>query len=306
MPDPPLPYRNLASYLRETFDRPVAKITVDAGFTCPMRDGTLDTEGCTFCAVDSFRPASLREPPSLEQQIDRARRRLRSRRPDLAFLVYFQPHTNTHASVDVLEKTYRHALLDDVVALSVGTRPDCVPDPVLDLLASYAPKRDVWLELGLQSAHDETLRRIRRRHDYACFADAVHRAMRRGLKTLAHVILGLPGEEAKHVRETARRLASLPLDGVKIHHLYVAEGTALAENWRRGNVKTLSVEEHADLATDFLERIPSDVVVHRLVSDPAPELLLAPRWEVSKPEALRLIVETFRRRGTRQGSRAKA
>jgi radical SAM protein (TIGR01212 family) len=226
---------------------------------------------------------------------------LHRRHPDARFLVYFQAFTNTHASPERLRETYDQALLDDVVALSIGTRPDSVPDPVLDLLAEYRADREVWIEFGLQSADNRTLKRIRRGHTFDTFADAVGRSHRRGLKILAHVILGLPGEGPEHVRETARALSRLPLDGVKIHHLYVARGTALAEEYDRGEIPVLPPAEFASLAADFLERTPSRVVVQRLVSDPDPDHLIAPRWEVSKADVLRMIVEEFTRRGTRQG-----
>ncbi|MHC5082256.1 MAG: tRNA modification radical SAM protein MnmL/YtqA, partial [Planctomycetota bacterium] len=176
-----LPYRNLAGYLRERFEHPVIKISVDAGFSCPNRDGTLGVEGCTFCLNASFSPEARRAPRPLAEQIDGGIRAHRRGHPDARFWVYFQPFTNTHAPLDRLKDAYDEALRDDVVVLSIGTRPDAVPDPVLDLLASYAKDREVWLELGLQSVHDATLARVRRRHTTAAFTDALERAKRRGL-----------------------------------------------------------------------------------------------------------------------------
>jgi len=299
-----LPYRNLSGYLRERFDAPVVKIPVDAGFSCPHRDGARGAGGCTFCANDSFSPAVRRVPVPVGLQIASARAGYLRRRPGSLFWVYFQPFTNTHGTLEALRSAYDQALLPDVVALSIGTRPDCVPDPVLDLLAGYAREREVWLELGLQSSNDATLSRIRRGHTAADFADAARRAASRGLKVLAHVILGLPGEGEREVRETAAFLARLPVRGVKIHHLYVARGTALEEEYLRGEVRLLAPGEHASLAADFLERTPPDVVVHRLVSDPGPGELVAPVWTLSKAEVLQAIVGELRGRGTRQGTRA--
>jgi len=217
-------------------------------------------------------------------------------------MVYFQAYTNTHAPLGELAKAWDQALEEDVVALAVGTRPDCVPDPVLELLSSYAESREVWLELGLQSADDETLKRIRRGHVVADFVDASHRASGKGLKTLAHVILGLPGEDEEDVRRTARALASLPMDGIKIHHLYVARGTPLEKDYLEGGLKTLTPQEYVPQVVDFLERTPGRVVVQRLVSDPEPSLLVAPKWKRTKAEILDSIVREFERRGTRQGS----
>ncbi|MHC4600528.1 MAG: tRNA modification radical SAM protein MnmL/YtqA [Planctomycetota bacterium] len=297
-----LPYRNFASYLRERFGGRVIKIPVDAGFTCPNRDGTLGEGGCAFCANESFSPPVRRAAEPVVDQVRKAVEAHRRRDPDARFMVYFQAFTNTHAPPERLAALYAETLLDGVVALAVGTRPDAVPDPVLDVFPPLFDRVEVWLELGLQSAHDATLARIDRRHDAACFADATKRASKRGLKTLAHVILGLPGEGPEEVRGTARFLAALPVDGVKIHHLYVAESTPLARAFQQGRVETPTPETHVRLVADFLERLPSRVVVQRLVSDPEPSLLLAPKWEAPKADVLSMIVEEFRRRGTRQGS----
>jgi radical SAM protein (TIGR01212 family) len=297
-----LPYRNFGRDFRERFGTRVIKITVDAGFSCPNRDGTLAEGGCTFCSNASFSPASRRAPRPVREQVLEARDALRRRNPDACFLVYFQAYTNTHAPVETLREVYDQALVEGVAALAVGTRPDTVPDPVLDLLATYQPLREVWLELGLQSAREETLRRIRRGHGWEAFEDAVLRANARGLKTLAHVILGLPGETRDDMMETAERLASLPLDGLKIHHLYVARGTPLEREHAEGKVETLAPEAFVSLVVDFLERTPPRVVIQRLVSDPDPGLLVAPRWNLGKPQVLDRIVREFERRGTRQGS----
>ncbi|MHC4778491.1 MAG: tRNA modification radical SAM protein MnmL/YtqA [Planctomycetota bacterium] len=299
-----LPYRNLASYLRERFGTRVFKIPVDAGFDCPNRDGTVGVGGCSFCENESFSPPARKRGRSVAEQVEQARRAKWRSDPGARFMVYFQAFTNTHAPPDRLVEIYGQALCEGVVALAVGTRPDSVPDTVLGILSSIATRLDVWLELGLQSSHDETLKKINRGHGAADFVDVVKRASGSGLKILAHVILGLPGEGTAEVKATARFLASLPIDGVKVHHLYVARNTALARAHERGEVALLTPQAHAELVADFLERIPDSVVVHRLVSDAAPPHLVAPRWDQSKAEVLGLIIDEFRRRGTRQGSRA--
>jgi len=189
------------------------------------------------------------------------------------------------------------------VGLCIGTRPDCVPEEVLNLIADYARRLEVWLEFGLQSAADRTLVAINRGHDYATFADAVRRTRTHAIQVCAHVILGLPGETREDMLRTAEALAGLRVEGVKMHHLHVVRGTRLEEMWNRREVRVLSVEEYVPLAVDFLERIPAGAVVHRLIGECRRDLLVAPVWTQSKREVTAMIEEEFRRRGTRQGSR---
>jgi radical SAM protein (TIGR01212 family) len=220
------------------------------------------------------------------------------------FIAYFQSFTNTYAPGEQLQALYGEALaFPQVVGLSVGTRPDCLADAVLDLLADYAQNYLVWLEIGLQSAHDATLKRINRGHGVSCFTHAVKRAAARGLETVAHVILGLPGEGRAEMTATAAYLAELPLQGVKIHLLYVAKNSALAPGYRAGTYRCLTEREYVSLAADFLELLPPRLVIHRLTGDPHPGELLAPDWCRDKSRVLRLIREEFVWRDSRQGSR---
>ena len=203
-----------------------------------------------------------------------------------------------------LRELYDAALaFPQVVGLSLGTRPDCLPDEVLELLAGYARDRLVWLELGLQSAHDATLQRLNRGHDVACFTAAVNRAAARGLEVVAHVILGLPGEGPGEMAATAEYLGRLPLQGVKIHLLYVIKDSGLARLHQAGEYACLTEDQYVNLVVDFIERLPSRLVIHRLTGDPHPEELVAPAWCLDKPRVLRRLREEFTRRGTRQGSR---
>ena len=293
-------YYNLKRYLSERFGVRVAKIALDAGFTCPNRDGSLSAEGCLFCDAKGSGSGAARRGLTLREQIETGLARSRGRAEK--FIAYFQAFTNTYAPVSQLESVWDLALaFEDVVGLAVGTRPDCLPDDVLDLLAEYARTKEVWLELGLQSASDRTLELINRGHSAADFARASERAKERGLKVLAHVILGLPGEGEVETLATSRFISDLELDGVKIHSLYVSAGTGLAEMYTRGDYICLSQEEFVRLTVLFLENIPPEMVVHRLTGDPDPDTLLAPDWCRDKQRTLNLIKVRMEELDTWQG-----
>ena len=220
------------------------------------------------------------------------------------FIAYFQSFSNTYAPVRRLRELYDAALArPQVVGLSLGTRPDCLGDDVLDLLAGYAQDRLIWLELGLQSAHDATLARINRGHDVACFTEAVTRAAARGLEVVAHVILGLPGEGPREMAATARYLARLPVQGVKIHLLYVIKDSGLARLHKAGEYVCLTEDQYVNGVVDFIELLPPRLVIHRVTGDPHTEELVAPAWCLDKSRVLMRIREEFARRGSRQGSR---
>jgi len=302
MPD--LPYRDLNGYLRGLFGERVQKITLDAGLTCPNRDGRVGRGGCLYCNPRGSGTGAWSRGLSISRQMEEGQARLGQRYGAKKFIAYFQSFTNTYAPTEILEPLYREALaFPGVVGLSIGTRPDCLEDEVLDLLTAL--KRDylVWLELGLQSANDDTLKRINRGHDVSCFTAAVTRAAARGLETVAHVILGLPGEGPGEMAATASCLAGLPLKGVKIHLLYVTRDSALAALYRRGAYRCLTEEEYVSWVVDFLELLPPQMVIHRLTGDPHPGELLAPEWCLQKSRVLNLIKDEFARRGSRQGFR---
>ncbi len=300
----PLPYLDLNSYLRRRFGERVQKITLDAGLTCPNRDGRVGTGGCLYCNVRGSGTGAWAKGLSLARQLEEGAARLAARYGARRFIAYFQSFSNTYAPLDHLQALYEEALVfPGVVGLSIGTRPDCLSAGILDLLAEYARRYLIWLELGLQSAHDETLRLINRGHDVASFTAAVKQAASRGLETVAHVILGLPGEGPAQMAATARYLAGLPLQGVKIHLCYVIRGSGLEGLYRSGNYQPLSEEAFVQAVTDFIELLPPHLVIHRLTGDPHPEELVAPEWCRNKTRVLKLIKEEFARRGTRQGSR---
>jgi radical SAM protein (TIGR01212 family) len=277
----------------------VAKIALDAGLTCPNRDGSISRAGCLFCDAKGS-GTGWGTSLSLAEQIAAGKARSRNRAD--RYICYFQSYTNTYAPLERLQSMWDLAISEpDTVGLAVGTRPDCLPDEVLDVLAGYRA-HEVWLELGLQSSNDETLRRINRGHTAGDFADACLRARKRGLKVVAHVILGLPGEDGSHYLETARFLTDAGVDGVKIHSLYVSRDAGLAEVFRRGDLKCLSREEFVDSAVRFLENIPADVVIHRLTGDPDPDRLVAPEWARDKGRTIQMIRKRLDDLDTWQGA----
>jgi radical SAM protein (TIGR01212 family) len=240
----------------------------------------------------------------IRQQVVRGKEALASRYKAKKFIVYFQSFTNTYAPVNKLQQLYEEALsVKDVVGLSIGTRPDCLSPMVLDLLRRYAAERLIWLELGLQSAHDATLAAINRGHDFRCFQEAVAISHARELPVCAHVILGLPGETRRHMLQTAEAVADLGIDGIKLHLLYVVRGTRLAQLYHRGAYRCLSQQDYVRLACDFLERLPSATVIQRLTGDPHPGELVAPQWALRKRETLDLINGLLGRRDAWQGKK---
>jgi radical SAM protein (TIGR01212 family) len=236
------------------------------------------------------------------QQLSNGKKSLSKRYKAKKFIAYFQSFSNTYAPLQKLKHLYGEALaVDDIVGLSIGTRPDCVDDPVLDLLQKYARNYLVWIEYGLQSARDATLAFINRGHDVQCFLDAVEKTKNRGIKICAHVILGLPHETRRDMLHTAETIAGLGLDGVKLHLLYVVKGTRLETLYQRGEFKCLEQQEYVDLVCDFLERIPFEIVVQRLTGDPHRPELAAPAWSLEKLETLELIRRTLEERDSWQG-----
>lgn len=301
----PLPYRDFNSYLRETFGERVQKITVDAGLTCPNRDGTVGRGGCTYCNALGSGTGDAALGLSVAEQIRRHRGAVARRYKAKKFLVYFQSYSNTYAPVERLRQLYGEALsaTDGIVGLSIGTRPDCVDEPRLALLEELARSHLIWVEYGLQSAHDETLKAIRRGHDLACFERAVAKTRGRGIRICAHVILGLPGEKREHMMTTARTLAGMGVDGVKLHLLYVARGTPLAADYLAGTFRCLDQAEYADLVGEFLSFLPPETIIQRLTGDPHPEELVAPGWSLDKRGTLDLIFQRMTETGIRQGAR---
>jgi hypothetical protein len=283
----------------------VQKISLDAGLGCPNRDGTLSSEGCIFCdGRGSGTGAMINHGRTLSEQIQEGRRFAERRYGAHLFIAYFQSFTNTYGALPKLKALYDEALAHPgMVGLSVATRPDCVNPETLELLKSYQEKYLVWVEYGLQSAHDETLNRINRGHDVACFEEAVRLSSRYGLNVCAHIILGLPGETPEMMMNTARYLAGLPVHGVKIHLLYVAKDTPLAVLYRKGEYDCLSRDDYMGLVIAFLELLPPSMVIHRLTGDPIASELVAPEWAKDKMTNLNRIRKGLEERDTWQGKK---
>ena len=295
-------YRDLNTYFRELFGHRVHKITVDAGLTCPNRDGTLSTGGCIYCNAKGSGTGAFAAGKSIREQLESAKIRVARRFKAKKFIAYFQSFTNTYAPLATLKSLYDEALaVPDVAGLAVGTRPDCVNAGILDLLEGYAAENLIWIEYGLQSAHDQTLRRINRGHDTASFETAVAATRDRGINICAHVILGLPGETRRQMFETANYLAGLGIHGVKIHLLYVIKGTPLEALYAKGGFQCLAQAEYAELVCEFLERLPADMIIQRLTGDPHPAELVAPQWALEKKQTLDLIKTILEERDTWQG-----
>ena len=281
----------------------VHKIALDAGFTCPNRDGSKGTGGCTFCNNVSFSPAA-RQRKTLDEQMRSGRDGVGRCTGANKYLAYFQAYTNTYADVEQLEALYDQALsYTGVVGLAIGTRPDCVPDGVLDLLQKYHGRgQEVWLELGLQSAFDESLAKVNRGHGFAEYAATCRKARERGLPVCTHLILGLPGETEWHYHKTLDRVLDIGTDGLKLHPLHVVSHTLLAHQWRRGEYRPMEMEDYIRVAADLLERTPERVVFHRLTGTASADILLAPAWCSRKWAVLNGIENELKRRGSRQGA----
>lgn len=289
--------------LKRRFGQRVHKVALDTGFTCPNRDGTLGKGGCTFCNNETFAPGSRQRAP-LEDQIRRGQAVVVQRTGARLSLAYFQAYTNTYEKLEILESLWQRALdMPGVVGLSVGTRPDCLPEGVLESLARLQDRGlEVWLELGLQSIFDRTLERVNRGHGAQEWYQANRRARRLGLKVCTHLILGLPGEGRAEALETHAQVVSEGCDGLKIHPLHVVRGSMMARQWRAGEIQALSLREYAEWTADLVERTPENVVFHRLTGTCSEDLLLAPAWCTSKWTPLNALEAVLRRRGTRQGS----
>ena len=278
----------------------VHKISLDAGFTCPNRDGTVAVGGCIYCNNASFSPGNRRL--SVTEQIERGKDFLRKRYNAQKFIAYFQAYTNTYGDVRVLKSLYDEALVcDDIVGLSIGTRPDCVSDAVLDLLTDYASRLYVWLELGLESAHDQTLSFINRGHTVDAFDDAVSRAQERGLRLCAHIILGLPGESRTDMLGTARHLADLQLDAVKLHNIHIVRHTVLEKMYHQGKVPLLDLDAYVRLVADCLEILPPEMIIMRLLGDAPRDMLVAPAWSLQKQTVITRIEAELAHRDSYQG-----
>jgi radical SAM protein (TIGR01212 family) len=297
-------YYDLNTYLRNVFGCRVQKISLDAGLTCPNRDGRVSTGGCIYCNARGSGTGAMRKGLSITAQIMEGKRFLRTRYRAQKFIAYFQSFSNTYGPHRKLKELYEEALAqDDIVGLSIGTRPDCIDESILDLLEGYTRDYVVWIEYGLQSVHDSTLAFINRGHDVDCFKRAVELTRNRGIKICTHVILGLPFEDRHDMLATASGVAAIGIDGIKIHLLYVVKDTEMERLYRLGSYRCLEQEEYVNLVCDFLELLPPRMVIQRLTGDPHPSELVAPEWSLRKNETLNLIKKLLADRDSWQGKR---
>ncbi|MGR5095877.1 TIGR01212 family radical SAM protein [Vibrio maritimus] len=262
--------------LQRRYGEKVHKLTLHGGFSCPNRDGTIGRGGCTFCNVASFASEETQIQSIHEQLTDRAGEVKRAKK----YLAYFQAYTSTYAEVQVLKNMYEEALkYADIVGLCVGTRPDCVPDSVLELLAGYVEQGyEIWLELGLQTANDQTLKRINRGHDFAVYDEITKRARALGIKVCTHLIVGLPNETKQDNLETLEKVLATGTDGIKLHGLHIVEGSTMAKAWRAGRLEAPTLEFYLDVASEMIRRTPAEIVYHRVSSSARRPTLLSPLW----------------------------
>jgi hypothetical protein len=301
--DAGLPYYSCNFFLRQRFGRRVQKVSIDAGFTCPNVDGTVTTGGCTFCDNRSFSPSRRLPRAGILGQIDQSIQRMRMRyRKCNDFLAYFQPATNTYAPVEKLRRVYEEALSHpQVVGLVIGTRPDCVPNDVLELLEEIAGRTYLSVEYGMQTIHDRSLDWMNRGHHHDAMLDAMERSRGRGFEIGAHAILGLPGESHDDMLATARELGRLNVDAVKIHNLYCVKNTPLADQVESGEVKLMERADYVRALVDFIELLPPTVIVDRISGDAPPDYFVGPSWCLDKPAVKTAVIAEFARRGTWQG-----
>lgn len=284
-------FRDYSEYLRERFDGKVQKLTVDAGFSCPNRDGTIGRGGCSYCNNSSFSPA-LGSNGSVAAQLEAGKRFFARKYPEMRYLAYFQSYTNTHAPIDRLIALYEEALsVDGIVGLIIGTRPDCVNENLLSALSEINRSRRVIMEYGAESTHDSTLRAVNRCHTWADTCRAVELTRQAGLDAGLHFILGLPGENTDMMLATVDEINRLRPDTVKFHQLQIIRGTRLARQWQQGevSVKTFTVDEYLDLCVEIVKRLDPSIAIERFTSSSPAELLLAPRWGLKNYEFTNLL-----------------
>ena len=297
-------YHKYSYYLKNKFGEKVYKVPVDAGFTCPTRDGSKGTEGCIYCNNTSFSPTDIKQK-NVDQQIQAGIKRLRQRNVN-KYLIYFQSYTNTYAPADSLERLYTAALdYEGVVGLCIGTRPDCISNDVLALLADLNKDTYVSLEIGIESIYDKTLKWVKRGHDYQTTKDSIAKIKTKNIHVSGHYILGFPTENGTEMLASAEELNRLGIDAVKLHHLHIVKNTRLAEMFKNKTFKLFSEQEWINLITEYLERLKGKIVIQRLMGDARGDTLLAPEWEMNKFQILSAIREQLAQKDSYQGAKVE-
>ena len=299
-------YNDYGAWMRRQFPFRVQKISIDAGFSCPNRDGSISHGGCTFCDNRTFNPAYCQPTKSITEQIGEGKEFFRHKYPDMKYLAYFQAFSNTYAPLDTLKRRYEEALsAEDVVGIVIGTRPDCISQEVLNYLESLNRQMFMIVEYGIESVSDDTLRRVNRGHNFECSRRAVIETHNRGILTGAHIILGLPGESADDNVRQADIVSSLPIDILKLHQLQIIRGTQLAAEYERQPFGLYTADEYIDLCRRYIERLRPDMVLERFVSQSPKELLVAPKWGLKNYEFANRFVNYMKRMNSWQGKHAR-
>ena len=300
------PYHSFDYMLKERFGEKIYKVALNGGMTCPNRDGTLGSRGCIFCSAGGSGDFAGNRQDSITQQIEKQAASIRQKRGVAKFIAYFQAYTNTYAPVDYLRKIYTKAISHpDIVAVSIGTRPDCLDKDILQLLDELNQKKSVWVELGLQTIHETTAQYIRRGYPLSCFEQAVSELRKRNLDVIVHTILGLPGENRNDILSTIEYLNHQDIQGIKLQLLHVLKGTDLADDYLAGKFQVYTMEEYLDLVIDCLEHLNPEIVIHRLTGDGPKDLLIAPLWSSAKRTVLNTLHRKCKLQHSFQGKKYK-
>lgn len=298
-------YNSYSQWIRKQFPYRVQKISIDAGFTCPNRDGRVGRNGCIFCDNHTFNPAYCDRKKTITQQLKEGKEFFGRKYPDMKYLAYFQAYSNTYDTLDVLKRKYEEALaVEDVVGLVIGTRPDCMSDDVLDYLETLNQQTFLIVEYGIESTNNETLRRINRGHTFEEARETIERTNERGILTGGHIILGLPGEDATESIRQTDLISSLKLDLLKIHQLQIIKGTRLAEIYEKEPFHLYSVDEYIELIANYLQHLRKEIIVERFVSQSPPDMVVAPHWGLKNYEFTNLLVNYMKKNGIWQGKQS--
>jgi len=297
------PYYFFGDYLRHKYKTRVYKLSINANFSCPNRDGTLDTKGCIFCSPEGSASPLTRHPSNILEQLGLVKSCFKRLDNQTKYISYFQAFTNTYAKVDHLKRLYDLALQpDNIIGLMIGTRPDCLSEKILDLIASYQKDNfELWLEIGMQTIHDKSLDYLNRKHNFAITKKKILEARDRDIPVCVHLILGIPGESWPEMMATAEEISNLPIQGIKFHHFHVIKRTVLEKMYKNKPFKLLTMSEYVSVICDFLERIRGDIIIHRLSGDKDPNFLVAPLWGKNKGTIKQAIEDEFQKRCTYQG-----
>lgn len=295
-------YHTWNYYLRQRYNTKVFKVSINAGFTCPNIDGSISKGGCTYCSKAGSGDFAGNPKDDLITQFRQMKEMMEKKWPKAKYIGYFQAFTNTYAPLEVLREKYEVILeQEDVVGLSISTRPDCIADDVLEYLGELNRRTDLWVELGLQTIHDDISKKINRGHDYKVFLDCVDRLRARNINVVVHIIDGLPGEDHDMMLETARAISKLDIQGVKIHLLHIIKDTVMARQYEHGHFDLMSKDDYVNIVCDQLEILPQEMVIHRLTGDGKKEDLIGPMWSLKKWEVLNAIDDELKRRDSWQG-----